>query len=103
MNVYGSRQDYRGAYIAVITKILDRLDRGLPPVVFGDGSQSFDFISVRDCARANVLAMKAETTDAFYNVGMGVPTTIKELAELILDITGSNLSIQYEPGGKSLV
>lgn len=103
MNVYGARQDYRGAYIAVIMKILDRLDQGLPPIVYGDGSQAYDFINVVDCGRANVCAMKADTTDEFYNVGCGIKTTIKELAELILEITGSDLDIQYEPGGMTFV
>jgi UDP-glucose 4-epimerase len=103
MNVYGPRQDYHGAYIAVIMKILDRLDKGLPPVVYGDGSQAYDFIYVGDCARANVCAMKADTTDTFYNVGRGIKTTIKELAELILDVTGSDLQIHYEPTGQTFV
>ena len=103
MNVYGPRQDYQGAYIAVIMKILDRLDQGLPPVVYGDGSQAYDFIYVGDCGQANVCAMKAESTDRFYNVGTGIKTTIKELAELILEVTGSDLRIQYEPGGQTFV
>ena len=103
MNVYGPRQDYRGAYIAVIMKILDNLDKGLPPVVYGDGTQAYDFVYVGDCAKANLEAMKADATDEFYNVGMGVKTTIKELAEMLLEITGSNLSIQYEPGGMTFV
>lgn len=103
MNVYGARQDYQGAYIAVIMKILDRLDKGLSPIIYGDGSQAYDFINVIDCARANVCAMKADTTDRFYNVGKGIKTTIKELAELLLDITGSNLDIQYEPAGMTFV
>jgi UDP-glucose 4-epimerase len=100
MNVYGPRQDYRGTYVAVVMKILDRLDRGLPPIVYGDGSQAYDFVYVGDCARANVCAMKADATDSFYNVGTGVKTTIKEL---ILELTGSNLKIQYEPGGTTFV
>lgn len=103
MNVYGPRQDYRGAYIAVIMKILDRLDSGLPPVVYGDGSQAYDFVYVGDCARANVLAMAADATDAFYNVGTGIRTTIGELAELILELTGSPLKVQYEPAGITFV
>jgi len=103
MNVYGPRQDYRGAYIAVIMKILDRLDQGLPPVVYGDGSQAYDFIYVSDCAAANLCAAKADTLDTFYNVGRGIQTTIKELAELILEITGSNLPIEYEPAGTTFV
>ena len=103
MNVYGSRQDYYGAYIAVIMKILDRLDQGLPPVVYGDGSQAYDFIYVTDCAEANVCAMKAEATDEFYNVGTGIRTSIKELAEMILEVAGSDLEIEYLPGGQTFV
>lgn len=103
MNVYGPRQDYRGTYVAVIMKILDRLDRGLPPIVYGDGFQAYDFVYVGDCGRANVCAMKADSTDSFYNVGTGIRTTIKELAELVLEITGSEQKIQYEPQGLTFV
>ena len=103
MNVYGPRQDYRGVYIAVIMKILDRLDKGLPPIVYGDGSQAYDFIYVSDCAKANLCALKADATDTFYNVGRGTQTTIKELAETILEITHSDLKVQYEPEGTTFV
>ena len=103
MNVYGPRQDYRGAYIAVIMKMLDNLDQGNPPVLYGDGSQAYDFVYVGDCADANVCAMKADTVDRFYNVGTGRRTSIKGLAELILHITGSDLSVQYEHAGQSFV
>ena len=103
MNVYGPRQDYRGAYIAVIMKMLDSIDRRDPLVVYGDGSQAYDFVHVTDCAAANVCAMKAETTDRFYNVGTGIRTTIKEVAELLLDITGSDVGIGYEPEGVMFV
>lgn len=103
MNVYGPRQDYHGAYIAVIMKMLDNLDKGIAPTLYGDGSQAYDFVYVGDCAKANVCAMKAETVDQFYNVGTGIRTSIKELAELILKVTNSNLGIQYEPGGLTFV
>ncbi|RPI15686.1 MAG: NAD-dependent epimerase/dehydratase family protein [Ignavibacteriae bacterium] len=103
MNVYGPRQDYKGTYIAVIMKILDNLDQGKPPVVYGDGTQAYDFIYVEDAAEANVLGLKSDTVDTFYNVGMGVKTSIKELAEMLLDITGSNLEIEYRPEGKTFV
>lgn len=103
MNVYGDRQDYQGAYIAVIMKMLDNLDKGKPPVLYGDGSQAYDFIYVKDCGKANVCAMKADATDEFYNVGTGIRTSIKELAEIILEITQSDLSIQYEPAGQTFV
>ncbi len=103
MNVYGPRQDYRGAYIAVIMKMLDNLDKRISPTLYGDGSQAYDFIYVGDCAKANICAMKADTADEFYNVGTGIRTSIKELAEMILKITGSDLSVQYEPAGLTFV
>lgn len=103
MNVYGPRQDYKGTYVAVMMKILDNLDKGLPPVVFGDGSQAYDFIYVGDTARANVCALKSEVPFGFYNVGRGIKTSIKELTELILKITGSDLPITYEPAGQTFV
>jgi UDP-glucose 4-epimerase len=103
MNVYGPRQDYRGTYIAVIMKILDNIDKGVPPVVFGDGSQAYDFIYVGDTARANVCALKSDVPFGFYNVGRGIKTSIKELTEIVLKITGSELGIRYEPAGQTFV
>jgi len=103
MNVYGARQDYKGTYIAVIMKILDRLDNGLPPVVYGDGSQSYDFIYVSDVGRSNVCALKSKATDQCYNIGSGTQTSIRQLAELILQITGSDRKIHYEPAGTTFV
>jgi len=103
MNVYGPRQDYKGTYIAVMMKILDNLDKGLSPVVYGDGSQAYDFIYVGDTARANVCALKSDTPFGFYNVGRGIKTSVKELTELILKITNSSLPIQYEQAGQTFV
>lgn len=103
MNVYGPRQDYQGAYIAVIMKMLDAIDRGEAPKIYGDGSQAYDFVHVYDCAAANVCAMKSNRTDRFYNVGTGMRTSIKELAELLLDITDSKVGVEYEPAGLTFV
>ncbi|MBN2406714.1 MAG: NAD-dependent epimerase/dehydratase family protein [Elusimicrobia bacterium] len=103
MNVYGPRQDYRGAYIAVMMKILDRIEENLPPVVYGDGSQSYDFVYVEDVARANICAMKSDATDSFYNVGTGLKTSVKELAHLLLELTGSKLEVEYKEEGKTFV
>jgi len=97
MNVYGPRQDYRGAYIAVIMKMLDAIDRGEGPTIFGDGSEAFDFVAVEDCGRANLCAMGSIKVDRFYNVGTGKRTSLKELAEMLLALTGSNQEIQYAP------
>lgn len=103
MNVYGPRQDYKGAYIAVIMKMLDAIDRGEPLKVYGDGSQAYDFVYVEDCARANLCALRADAVDRFYNVGTGCRTSIKELAEMLLHLTGSNVPIVYEPQGLTFV
>jgi UDP-glucose 4-epimerase len=97
MNVYGPRQDYKGAYIAVIMKMLDAIDRGEGPTILGDGSEAFDFVAVEDCARANICAMAASTTDRFYNVGTGTRTSLKELAERLCHLTGCNQPINYAP------
>jgi UDP-glucose 4-epimerase len=97
MNVYGPRMDDRGAYVSVIVKVLDRIERGLPPIIFGDGTQSYDFVHVQDVARANLLAMKSDATDTFFNIGMGVRTSINELVEVLLELTGSDLEPEYKP------
>ncbi len=97
MNVYGPRQDYKGAYIAVIMKMLDAIDRGEGPTIMGDGSEAFDFVAVEDCAHANICAMKADATASFYNVGTGKRTSLKEIAEKLVNLTGANEPIQYAP------
>ena len=97
MNVYGPRADYKGAYIAVIMKMLDAIDAGQGPTILGDGTEAFDFVAVQDCGRANVAAMKADTVDCCYNVGTGVRTSLKELAEMLVELTGCQLPINYAP------
>jgi UDP-glucose 4-epimerase len=89
--------DYQGTYVSVIMKVLDRIEQGLPPIIFGDGSQAYDFVHVDDVAAANLLAMTSEASDENVNIGMGVKTTIRELVELLLDLTGSELQPEYQP------
>lgn len=103
MNVYGSRQDYKSIYTSVIMKVLDQLYQDKSPQIYGDGSQSYDFIHVKDVARANILALKSDKADEFYNVGMGIKTSIKELVELILKATNSKQKIEYLPQGLTFV
>src|SRR5262249_354275 len=95
MNVYGPRMDYKGVYVSVIMKVLDKIDQGQRPVIHGDGSQSYDFVHVEDVARANVLALKAEASDEFFNVGRGEPTTIIELVRMLLELSGSKLEPEF--------
>ncbi|MGQ0761911.1 MAG: NAD-dependent epimerase/dehydratase family protein [Acidobacteriota bacterium] len=97
MNIYGPRMDYKGTYVSVIMKVLDRIEQGRPPIIFGDGSQAYDFVHVDDVARANIMALKSNASDVFFNVGMGIKTTINELVQMLLEITGSNLRPEYRP------
>jgi UDP-glucose 4-epimerase len=97
MNVYGPRMDYKGTYVSVIMKVLDRIDAGEAPVIFGDGTQAYDFVHVGDVARANILSLKSDATDVNLNVGTGIKTTIKELVDTLLEVTGSDVEPEYRP------
>lgn len=103
MNVYGARQDDKGAYAGVIVRMLNALDAGEQPVIHGDGSQAYDFIDVRDCARANVLAMKATTSNQYYNAGTGIKTSIAELAALLCDRYPNKITVRFEHGHRPFV
>ena len=97
MNVYGPHQDQTAAYTGVIPIMLNKIDENETPVINGDGSQAYDFVTVRDAAHCNVLALQSEATDEFYNVGTGVQTSIKQLCDLILELSHSTLSVTYHP------
>lgn len=97
MNVYGPRMDYKGTYVSVIMKVLDKIEAGQRPVIHGDGSQAYDFVHVEDVARCNILALKAQVSDEFFNVGKGTKTTINELVQKLLKLTGSSLQPEYHP------
>jgi UDP-glucose 4-epimerase len=94
-NVYGPRMDVHGVYTEVLVRWLERIAAGQPPLIFGDGRQTMDFVHVNDVARANVLAARAPVTDEVFNVGTGRETSLNELAALILRVMESDLSIQY--------
>ena len=103
MNIYGVRMDYEGTYVSVIMKVLDKIFAGERPVIFGDGSQVYDFIYVADAAAANILAMEADCADEFFNVGMGIGTSINELVTELLTLTRSSLTPEYRPEAQSFV
>ena len=97
MNVFGPRQDQKSVYTSVIPVMLNKIAAGESPVIDGDGTQAFDFIYVEDAARANVLALKSDSTDQFYNVGTGTQTSIRELSNLVLRLKNSDLEVRYQP------
>ncbi|HMM75142.1 MAG TPA: NAD-dependent epimerase/dehydratase family protein [Gammaproteobacteria bacterium] len=91
MNVYGPRQDGSSQYSGVIARMMHAATGGRPIQVFGSGKQSYDFVDVRDCARANVLAMKSDMA-GFFNVGTGIATSVSDLASAIRHLTGASVS-----------
>jgi len=97
MNVYGPRQDQHAVYSGVIPIMLNKIDAGEPPVINGDGSQAYDFIYVDDVARSNVLALRSDTIDEFYNVGTGIQTSIRNLCDTILELKQTDLKVTYQP------
>ena len=97
MNVYGPGQDQTAAYTGVIPIMLNKIDANETPVIYGDGSQSYDFIYVEDAARFNILAAESDITDEFFNVGTEVQTSIKDLCELILSLKKSDIKVTYKP------
>jgi UDP-glucose 4-epimerase len=87
-NVYGPRMDIHGVYTEVMIRWMDRIDQGLPPLIFGDGLQTMDFVYVRDVAHANVAAMKSDASDEAFNVASGTQTSLNELAALLCEVMG---------------
>ncbi len=94
--VYGERQHYRGVNALYIIENYDRIRRGEAPVLPGDGSEVHDYIHVADVARANVMAMASAVTGEVFNVVSGVETTVKRIAEVLLEIAGSHLQPLYQ-------
>lgn len=87
-NVYGPRMDAFGVYTEVMIRWLERLGRGNAPLIFGDGSQTMDFVYVADVARANLLAATSEATDDVINVGTGTETSLAGLCRLLCELAG---------------
>jgi UDP-glucose 4-epimerase len=100
-NIYGPRMDMYGVYTEVLIRWMERIACGQSPLILGDGKQTMDFIYIEDVARANILAAQSECSDEILNVGSGVETSLNELADLLLRVTGSHLRPEYGPGRKA--
>ena len=96
-NVYGPRMDAHGQYTEVLVRWMERIDQGLPPIVFGNGLQTMDFVYTEDIARANVLAIESSVVEGFYNVASGVETSLLDLAKALLAAMDSDLDIEFGP------
>jgi UDP-glucose 4-epimerase len=99
-NVYGPRMDIYGVYTEVLIRWMDRIAAGQPPLIFGDGKQTMDFVYIEDIARANILAAKADVSDEVFNVASGVETSLNDLAHSLAKVMGSELKPEYGPERK---
>lgn len=96
-NVYGPRMDVHGLYTEVLVRWMERIVDGQAPLIFGDGRQTMDFAYTTDIARANILAASSEVTEGVYNVASGTETSLLHLAETLLKVMGSDLSVEHGP------
>ena len=96
-NVYGPRMDIYGVYTEVLIRWMERITAGQPPLIFGNGEQTMDFVYIEDIARANILAAKADIRDMVFNIASGVETSLNDLAHSLLKVMGSDLQPEYKP------
>jgi UDP-glucose 4-epimerase len=94
-NVYGPRMDIHGRYTEVLIRWIDRIAAGQPPLIFGDGKQTMDFVYIDDVARSNVLALQSDLSDDVFNIASGVETSLNDLAHALLKVMGSDLQPEY--------
>lgn len=96
-NVYGPRMDVHGLYTEVLVRWMERIVDGQPPLIFGDGAQTMDFVFTRDIARANVLAAASDIREGVYNVASGEETSLLGLAKSLLEAMDSDLAVEHGP------
>jgi UDP-glucose 4-epimerase len=96
-NVYGPRQDPSSPYSGVISIFSDRARTGKPLTIFGDGSQTRDFVYVGDVVRALAAAVADGNSRAVANVGTGGEITVLELAKTIVELCGNRSEITHAP------
>ena len=85
-NVYGPRMDIHGQYTEVLIRWMERIAAGQPPLIFGDGMQTMDFVYIDDVARANILALESDLADDVFNIASGSETSLGELASALLNV-----------------
>lgn len=96
-NVYGPRMDVHGLYTEVLVRWMERIADGRPPLIFGDGQQTMDFVFTEDIARANLLAAAADLDEGVYNIASGTETSLLDLARALLRVMGSDLDVEFGP------
>jgi len=100
-NVYGPRMDAFGVYTEVMIRWMERLAKGQPCLIFGDGAQTMDFVFVTDIARANLRAATSSITDDVLNIASGTETSLTELAAVLGKVMGVDRPAEYGPARKA--
>ncbi|MEP6975163.1 MAG: SDR family NAD(P)-dependent oxidoreductase [Spartobacteria bacterium] len=100
-NVYGPRMDAFGAYTEVMIRWMERLAKGQPCLILGDGGQTMDFVFVKDVARANLMAANSSITDDVLNIASGSETSLHDLALALGRVMGVDLAPEYGPARKA--
>lgn len=95
-NVFGPRQSVDSAYSGVIPKFITTLLKGEQPIIYGDGTQTRDFVFVKNIAEANIQVAKSDV-NGIYNIAHGNTINIKELLEKICELMGYDFNPKYEP------
>lgn len=94
-NVYGNRQSLSNPYTGVCAIFQSRLQSGQPPIVFEDGAQTRDFVSVHDIVEALILAGEKKAADYLaINIGTGIPVTVTTIARTLMDCYGKNIPLE---------
>jgi UDP-glucose 4-epimerase len=97
-NVFGPRQDPDSAYAAVIPRMIDRLQRGALPIIYGDGEQTRDFIYVGDVVEANLRAAVAEVEPGgVFNIASGRPTSLNQMLRVLAAEFGVEPIAEHQP------
>lgn len=97
-NIYSPRQDPGNPYSGVISRFIEKARVGQSPVIFGDGTQTRDFISVHDIVDIITLLLEKEDANGHvFNAGTGNSITVSELATMVLEIFDVDVPVQYMP------
>jgi UDP-glucose 4-epimerase len=96
-NIYGPRMDTHGKYTEVLIRWFHLIKEGKSPIIYGDGSQTMDFIHVEDVARANILALESDASDQVFNIATAKEISLKQLCEALLEVMGVNMPPEFMP------
>jgi len=96
-SVYGPKEEHKGEYANIVSQFLWKMVRDEPPIIYGDGTQTRDFIHVTDVVEAFLLAAEGDFDCEIFNVGTGVAHSFNEVIDLLNKVLGKNIKPIYKP------